>query len=78
MVDARSVCPIQACTVLRSIPPCRAWVAKVARDLWSHQVSGSIPGWPATADRLRETEQPRQITRRPSQLCSISLFDALR
>jgi hypothetical protein len=27
MVDARSACPIQACTVLRSIPPCRAWVA---------------------------------------------------
>jgi hypothetical protein len=28
MVDARSVCPIQDCTVLRSIPPCR----EMARD----------------------------------------------
>jgi hypothetical protein len=41
MVDARPVCPIKACTVLRSIPPCKAWVAKVPRNLWSHQVSGS-------------------------------------
>ena len=48
MVDARSVWPIQDCTVLRSTPPCKAWVAKLALNLWSQQESGSIPARLAT------------------------------